>query len=63
MRTNTRTSDDYRPCVAILPGGVVRRCNVKHVSLMTAEQARTAIAANKAAFMPPDVYDAEFVNT
>jgi len=63
MRTDARTSDDYKPCVAILPGGVVRRGNVKCVSLMTAEQVRAAIAANQAAFMSPDVYAAEFVNS
>ena len=57
------TSDDYLPCVAMYPNGQVRRANVKHIRMMTAEQARVALSNQKAAYVSPDVYAAEFVKS
>lgn len=53
-------SDDYKPCVAIYPTGQVRRANVKYIRMMTAEQAHAALRGQKTAYVPPDVYEAEF---
>ena len=63
MRTDTHTSDEYVPCVAMYPNGQVRRANVKHIRMMTAEQARVALSDQKATYVSPDVYAAEFVKS
>lgn len=63
MRTDARTSDDYKPCVAIYPNEHVRRANVKRICMMTAEQARVALSNQQAAYVAPDVYEAEFLKS
>lgn len=53
------TSDDYRPCVAIYPDGKVRRSAVRHIRLVTVEQALADLAQDHATYVAPG--DAEAV--
>ena len=52
-----KTSDDYRPCVVIFPGGKIRRANVLHTRLDTLETARRKLARDNAAWVSYEDYD------
>ena len=54
-----RTSDDYRPCVALWPGGERRKASVYYIRLMDVETAVDALRGGRIAFVAPD--DAETV--
>ncbi len=49
------TSDDFRPCICVYPGGQVRRASVKYIHMMTKEQAQNALQADRAAYVPPEL--------
>ncbi len=49
------TSDDFRACVCVYPGGQARRANVKCIHMMTKEQAQNALEADRAAYVPPEL--------
>lgn len=49
----TKTSDDYKPCVALWPNGQQRRCNVLTIRLDDVESARQKLAAGKVAWVAP----------
>ena len=46
-----KTSDDYRPCVCIYPGGKIRKANILHIRLDSLEAARRKLAEDKAAWL------------
>lgn len=52
-----RTSDDYRPCVALWPNGEQRRANVLYIRLMDVQTATEALKDGRIAFVAPE--DAE----
>jgi hypothetical protein len=49
--STTKTSDSYTPALYLEPGKPPRRCGVKCVRLVSAEQARALLAAGKAAWV------------
>jgi len=55
--TPTRTSDDYKPCVAIWPNSQQRRCNVLNIRLDTVDSARAKLAAGQVAWVAPEDVD------
>jgi uncharacterized protein YecT (DUF1311 family) len=54
MTTTGKTSDDYKPCVAIWPNGQQRRTNVAYIRLDTVDSARQKLADNQVAWVAPD---------
>lgn len=54
-----RTSDDYRPRVALWPNGDRRKANVLYIRLMPVDQAVAALLDGRIAFVAPQ--DAETV--
>ena len=58
MTSSGKTSDDYKPCVAIWPNGQQRRTNVAYTRLDTVERARAKLAKNQVAWVAPDDVEA-----
>ena len=52
--TPTKTSDDYKPCVAVWPNGQQRRCNVLTIRLMSVDDARHELAAGHVVWVAPE---------
>jgi len=52
-----KTSDDYRPCVCIYPGGKIRKANILHIRLDSLETAKRKLAEDKAAWLSYEDYD------
>lgn len=48
-----RTSDDYKPCVALWPTGERRKANVYYIRLMDVETATDALRNGRIAFVAP----------
>ncbi len=42
-----KTSDDYKPCVVVYPGGNVRKANVLHVRMDSLEDAKRKLKEDK----------------
>ena len=42
-----KTSDDYKPCVVVYPGGQIRRANVLHVRIDSFEDAKRKLREDK----------------
>lgn len=58
MSEQGRTSDDYKPCVAVWPNGQQRRCNVLTIRLMSVENARRELAAGHVVWVAPEDVEA-----
>ena len=52
-----KTSDDYKPCVVVYPGGQIRRANVLHVRIDSFEDAKRKLREGKAAWVSYDDYE------
>ena len=52
-----KTSDDYKPCVVVYPGGQIRRANVLHVRIDSFEDAKRKLREDKAAWVSYDDYE------
>ena len=52
-----KTSDDYKPCVVIFPGGKIRKANVLYTRLDSLETAKRKLAKDNAAWVSPEDYD------
>lgn len=53
-----KTSDDYKPCVVVYPGGTIRRTNVLHIRMDTLEMAREKLRRDLAAWVSYEDYEA-----
>lgn len=53
MLVMARTSDDYRPCVALWPDGRERRANVHYLKLMQVGEAVEMLRSGKVAWIAP----------
>ena len=49
-----KTSNDYKPCVAVWPNGQKRRCNVLTIRLDDADSARRKLADGQVAWVAPE---------
>lgn len=54
-----RTSDSYKPCIALWPNGDQRKANVYYIRLMDVSTATEALRSGRIAFVAPE--DAEQV--
>lgn len=54
MMTTGKTSDDYKPCVAMWPNGEQRKTNVAHIRLDTVDNARRELAAGHVVWVAPE---------
>ncbi len=52
-----KTSDDYRPCVVVYPGGAIRKANVLHVRMDTLEAAREKLRKDLAVWVSYEDYE------
>ena len=52
-----KTSDDYRPCVAIYPNGRTMRTNVRHIRMDTVQTAVAKLATDRTAWVEPDAVE------
>lgn len=52
-----KTSDDYRPCIVVYPGGTIRRANVLHVRMDSLEDGRRKLREDKAAWLSYEDYE------
>ena len=52
-----KTSDDYKPCVVVYPGGAIRRANVLHVRIDNLDDARRKLKEDKAAWVSYEDYE------
>ena len=52
-----KTSDDYKPCVVVYPGGQIRKANVLHVRIDSFEDAKRKLREDKAAWVSYDDYE------
>ena len=54
----TKTSDDYKPCVCMYPNGTIRKTNVLYVRLDSRERALEKLHSDRAAWVSYPDYDA-----
>ena len=52
-----KTSDDYKPCVVVYPGGQIRKANVLHIRIDSFEQGRRKLLEDKAAWLSYEDYE------
>ena len=52
-----KTSDDYKPCVVVYPGGQIRKANVLHVRMDTLDKAREKLSKDLAAWVSYEDYE------
>lgn len=52
-----RTSDDYRPCVALWPDGKERKANIYYVKLMQVGEAVETLQSGRVAWISPNDRD------
>lgn len=52
-----KTSDDYKPCVVVYPGGNIRKANVLHVRMDSLEDGKRKLAEDKAAWLSYEDYE------
>ena len=52
------TTEDFAPCVVIYPNGTIRKANVRHVRMDTAESALEKLRKDTAAWVSYQTYDA-----
>ena len=52
-----KTSDDYKPCVVVYPGGQIRRANVLHVRMDSLDVAREKLRKDLAVWVSYEDYE------
>ena len=52
-----KTSDDYKPCVVVYPGGQIRRANVLHVRMDSLDKAREKLRKDLAVWVSYEDYE------
>lgn len=52
-----KTSDDYKPCVVVYPGGTIRKANVLHIRMDTLEEGKRKLKEDKAAWLSYEDYE------
>lgn len=52
-----KTSDDYKPCVVVYPGGQIRKTNVLHVRMDSLDAAREKLRKDLAAWLSYEDYE------
>ena len=52
-----KTSDDYKPCVVVYPGGQIRKANVLHVRMDSLDVAREKLRKDLAVWVSYEDYE------